>query len=124
MSSWRRVGLALSALAVVTVVGTLGYVVLGFSPLDALYQTVTTVFTVGFREVEPLDTAGKVFTIVLIVVGVGTALYTLGALLELLIEGQLREEPRAIREARRDRLELLEVAQARVGVVVAPLHER
>ena len=56
-----------------------------------LYQTVTTVSTVGFREVEPLDAVGKVFTIVLILLGVGTALFTLGALVEALVEGQLRD---------------------------------
>jgi len=58
--------------------------------LDALYQTVTTVTTVGFREVQPLTSGAKVFTIILILVGVGTALYTLGALIETLLEGQLR----------------------------------
>jgi voltage-gated potassium channel len=75
------------ALAVVIVAGTVGYVVLGFGWLDALYQTVTTVTTVGFREVKQLSTAGKVFTIVLILLGVGTALYTLSVLLETFVEG-------------------------------------
>ena len=49
--------------------GTVGYVLLGFGWLDAPYQTVTTVSTVGFREVEPLSAAGQVFTMVLILVG-------------------------------------------------------
>src|SRR4029079_6172612 len=70
-------------------VRTIGYVVLGFGALDALYQTVTTVTTVGFREVEPLGRSGQIFTIVLILAGVGTALYTLTVLLELLVEGHL-----------------------------------
>ena len=48
------------------------------SLLDALYQTVTTVTTVGFREVQPL-TPRQMFTIALILTGVGTALYTLGS---------------------------------------------
>jgi voltage-gated potassium channel len=91
VTNWRRLSLALSTLAGIIGVGTLGYVVLGFSPLDALYQTVTTVATVGFREVEPLDAAGKIFTILLILVGVGTALYTFTVLLETLIEGHLAE---------------------------------
>jgi voltage-gated potassium channel len=73
----------------VFVLGTIGYVILGFSALDAVYQTVTTVATVGFREVQPLDDAGKVFTIVLILVGVGTALYTFSVVLETLLEGHL-----------------------------------
>lgn len=87
----RRLRLALGALALVLVGGTVGYVLLGFGWLDAAYQTVTTVTTVGFREVQPLTAGGKVFTILLILVGVGTALYTLGLLLEAVIEGHLRE---------------------------------
>ena len=47
--------------------------------------------TVGFREVRPLGTAGKIFTIVLIVIGVGTVLYNLGVVLEIITEGQLRQ---------------------------------
>ena len=91
MGQLSRVRLALLALCAVLVVGTIGYVVLGFSVLDALYQTVTTVTTVGFREVQPLTPIGQVFTIALILTGVGTALYTLGVLLEALIEGELRQ---------------------------------
>jgi voltage-gated potassium channel len=86
----RRIQLALLAVLGVVVAGTAGYIVLGFSPLDALYQTVTTITTVGFREVHPLTPAGKIFTIALILVGVGTALYAFGVVLETLIEGHLR----------------------------------
>jgi voltage-gated potassium channel len=76
----------------VIVAGTVGYVILGFGFVDALYQTVTTITTVGFREVRPLSTVGEFFTIALILVGVGTALYTFGVLLEALIEGHLRQQ--------------------------------
>jgi voltage-gated potassium channel len=85
----RRPALALAVLLGVIVGGTIGYIVLGFSVLDAVYQTVTTVTTVGFREVEPLTGPGKVFTIVLIVVGVGSALYALVLVMETLLERQL-----------------------------------
>jgi voltage-gated potassium channel len=76
----------------VIVAGTVGYVILGFGFVDALYQTVTTITTVGFREVRPLSTVGEFFTIALILVGVGTALYTFGVVLEALIEGHLRQQ--------------------------------
>jgi voltage-gated potassium channel len=85
--SWRHVALGIALLALIVVIGTIGYMLLGFGGLDATYQTVTTITTVGFREVEPLSSAGKVFTIVLILAGVGTALYTLTVGLELLVEG-------------------------------------
>jgi voltage-gated potassium channel len=79
------------ALLAVLVVGTVGYVALGFSVLDASYQTVTTVSTVGFREVEALSAVGKGFTIGLILAGVGTALYTFGVVFEFVVEGELRQ---------------------------------
>ena len=91
MSHWRRLGGAMIALAAVVVVGTIGYLLLGFSLLDAAYQTVTTVSTVGFREVRPLTPAGEIFTMVLILVGVGAALYAFSVLIETLLEGRLNE---------------------------------
>src|SRR5215472_11764775 len=74
----------------VILAGTIGYIVLGFGVLDAVFQTVTTITTVGFREIEPLDSAGKIFTIVLILAGVGTVLYAFGVVIETLVEGHLR----------------------------------
>lgn len=91
MGGLRRINRAVLALVVVTVLGTVGYLLLGFTPLEAMYQTVTTVATVGFREVRPLTPAGMVFTMVLIVVGVGTVLYNLGVILEAVTEGHLRQ---------------------------------
>jgi voltage-gated potassium channel len=91
MSHWRRLGGALALLLAVLVVGTVGYVVLGFGLLDGLYQTVTTVATVGYREVQPLTTAGKIFTMVLILLGVGAALYAFSVLIETLVEGRLQD---------------------------------
>ncbi len=87
----RRIGVALAGLGAVTVLGTIGYLLLGFTFLEATYQTVTTVATVGFREVRPLSPAGMVFTMVLILVGVGVVLYNLGVILEGLTEGHLRQ---------------------------------
>jgi voltage-gated potassium channel len=90
MTDWRRVVFGLIVLFVVMALGTIGYVAFGFDLLDAVYQTVTTVTTVGFREVRPFSDGAQIFTIVLILVGVGAALYTLSALIEVLVEGQLR----------------------------------
>lgn len=94
----RRIRVALLGLVVVITLGTLGYVLLpvsaddtGFGPLQALYQTVTTVATVGFREVHPLSPLGMVFTILLIILGAGTVLYCLGLLVEAVTEGHLRQ---------------------------------
>jgi len=88
---FRRVRIGLAALVLVVVGGTVGFLVMGYDLLDALYQTVVTVTTVGYAPPHPLHSGGKVFTIVLILVGVGTALYAFTAALELLIEGHMRD---------------------------------
>ena len=54
MEPLHRIRTALLALLAVTVFGTVGYLLLGFTLMEAAYQTVTTVSTVGFREVRPL----------------------------------------------------------------------
>ncbi|HMD46285.1 MAG TPA: potassium channel protein [Acidimicrobiales bacterium] len=86
-----RVRVGIGILALVLVAGTVGYVILGFGVLDALFQTVVTITTVGFGPDRPLSDGAKVFTMVLILVGVGTALYTFTITLEVLIEGHMRE---------------------------------
>lgn len=84
----RAVGLLL----VVIVAGTVGYRLLGLGWFDALYQAVTTITTVGFREIPDDPTDGfRAFTIVLVLLGVGSALYALGVLLESLVEGAIAE---------------------------------
>ncbi|HUO47310.1 MAG TPA: potassium channel protein [Acidimicrobiales bacterium] len=88
---FRRVRIGLAVLALVVVAGTVGYLLFGFSLLDALYQTVITVTTVGFNSPHELTAGGKAFTMVLILVGVGTALYTFSSVLEVLIEGHMRD---------------------------------
>ena len=71
--------------------GTTGYMVIeGWGAWDAFYMTVTTVATVGFREVHPLSMAGQVFTVLLIVSGVGTAFYTATLLATTIVEGGLQ----------------------------------
>jgi voltage-gated potassium channel len=88
---FRRVRIGLVTLTLVLLAGTAGYLILGFDFLDSLYQTVTTVTTVGFTSPRPLGMGSKIFTIVLILVGVGTALFTFSAVLELRIEGHMRD---------------------------------
>jgi voltage-gated potassium channel len=72
--------------------GTAGYMWLErLSLVDALYLTAVTVSTVGYGDVVPVTPAGRMFTVVLIVVGAGTGLYLLGALAQNVLEGQLRD---------------------------------
>ena len=85
----RRLYIGLTGLLLVLVAGTIGYIGFGLSLLDALFQTVITVSTVGFGEARPFSSGEKVFTIVLIFVGVATAAYTFGVGIDTLVEGYL-----------------------------------
>jgi voltage-gated potassium channel len=92
ISPGRRFLIAVVGILALTVVGAIGYrVIEGFPLIDALYMSVITISTVGYGEVHSLSPAGRVFTILLIVTGVGTAFYLLATAAELLIEGQLRD---------------------------------
>jgi len=92
MSAWRRLEFGILLLLVLLATGVAGYVLIeGWSFLDALYMTVITVSTVGFHEVQPLSTAGRIFTICLIILGVGTAFYILVGAVTIVIEGELGE---------------------------------
>jgi voltage-gated potassium channel len=87
----RRIERALLALGAITVIGVLGYIVFeGWSFTEALYMTVITLTTVGYREVRPLDTTGQLWTMVLLVTGVGTLFYAAVSSVELVVEGAIR----------------------------------
>ena len=66
------------ALELLVGIGIAGYMVIeGWSLLDAAYMTILTFTTVGYEEVHPLSTGGRIFTIFLMIVGVGVMLYIL-----------------------------------------------
>src|SRR5919199_1274818 len=87
----RRIRSALLALGAIMVAGVLGYMVFeGWSFIDALYMTVITLTTVGYREVHALDTSGKLWTMALLITGVGTLFYVAVSSVELVVEGTIR----------------------------------
>ncbi len=82
-------------------VGTMGYRVLeGWSWHDALFMTVITLSTVGYGEVRPLSISGELFTVALILLGVGGVAYTFSSLADYLIAGELNGMLRKQRMAR------------------------
>src|SRR5947207_8859973 len=92
MSAGRRFIVALAGIALLTAGGAFGFAMIeGMSAIDALYMSIITISTVGFAEVKPLSPEGRIFTMALIVTGVGTAFYLFAVVAELLIEGGLRD---------------------------------
>lgn len=89
MSPSRRLFWGISALATITVTGTIGYMLIeGWPFVDAIYMTIITISTVGYAEVHPLSAGGQIFSIFLIIGGVGGALYSLSAIMAYIVEGQ------------------------------------
>jgi len=94
---WRRFRTAMIAVIVVVAYGWTGYLMLGLPWFDAFYQTVISITTVGYSEIGATvenTTRYRAFTLSLVVVGVGSVLYTIGAMADSLIEGSLNEELR------------------------------
>ncbi len=102
----RQVFCILILAIAVLVSGTVGYVVIeGWSLLDAFYMTVITLTTVGFGEVHPLSSSGKIFTVFLVGSGVFVVTYSISFLVGLLAEGRAGE----FLLRRRVRMELREI---------------
>jgi voltage-gated potassium channel len=84
-----RLVLPLSLLVSVVAVGTLGYrwlwSAVGGTWLDALFMTFTTITTIGYGEVKPLDGPGRVFTMVIALAGIGAFFYTFSVVLDHLV---------------------------------------
>ncbi len=91
MNPVKDLKISLLILVVLITLGTAGYMLIeGWGFLDALYMTVITLATVGFNEVHHLSDAGRVFTILLIVIGVSVLGYIVGKLAQTMFEGQFQ----------------------------------
>jgi voltage-gated potassium channel len=84
-----RLRLALLLGVLLIAAGTVGYVGIDhYSTMDALYMTIITLSTVGYGEVKPLDGAGRIFTMVLILGGIGTAAWVFTTVIEVFVSEQ------------------------------------
>ena len=86
----RHLLIAFSLLIIILLTGITGYhIIEGWGFLDSFYMTVISITTVGFREVYPLSSPGKAFTIILILVSLSIVTYFFYAFATILIEGHL-----------------------------------
>lgn len=78
------------AIVIILAVGTFGYrFIEGWTLLESLYMTVITITTIGFKEVHDLGPHGEVFTISIIVLGMGVTAYLLLAATRFVVEGEV-----------------------------------
>src|SRR5262245_53664267 len=99
-----RLVLPLSLVLGVMAAGTLGFRWLwrdvGGTWLDALFMTVTTITTIGYGEVKPLTGPGRIFTMLIALVGIGSLFYTFTVVMESLVARRVADVPRRRRMAR------------------------
>ena len=87
----RRLTATLLALCALLSASTIGYMKIeGWSPIESFYMTVITLTTVGFSEVRPLTEGGRIFTICLILLGVGLAAFLLSSIFEHVMSEEWR----------------------------------
>lgn len=93
MSNLLRRGLIIAALLVAVLsLGTAGFILIeDYPPLDAFYMALTTIATVGYMEVHPLSSAGRIFNSALIVIGVSSAFLAIGMMTQTVIEMEMGE---------------------------------
>jgi len=86
----RRLCIVFALSAALLGIGTVGYILVeGWNPKDAFYMTVITLATVGYNEVHPLSDPGRIFTMVLLLLGVGYTFYVIGYIVRSLVEGRI-----------------------------------
>src|SRR5215470_17444568 len=91
MKSMQNLRLIILALALVILAGTAGYHFLfGWRWLDGFYMVVTTLTTIGYQEIHPLNDAGRVLNLFIIFFGVALVFLAIGALTQALLEFELR----------------------------------
>ena len=92
MDPLKKIKFSLLSLIILIGGGTFGYSAIeDWNLFESLYMTIITLTTVGYNEVHNLSHQGQIFTIFLIVFGVGTIAYTIGSMIQFMVEGQLHQ---------------------------------
>ena len=87
-----RVFYIAACLAGIAVIGTIGYTSIeGWDVVDSFYMTIITLTTVGYGEVRELSLAGRMFTVALLLVGVGMVFYGAATIAEARFEERIRQ---------------------------------
>ena len=96
----KQIWFAIGAFVLILVLGSIGYMTIeGWGFFDSLYMTIISLSTVGFNEVHTLSNAGRVVTIVVIVLGIGVGGYAIGNISAFLVGGEIQKIMRGRRRS-------------------------
>jgi len=91
MNRTRHLRIALFLAVAIFIFGVIGYSLIeGWSLIDAVYMTAITLSTVGYKEVHALSDSGRIFTVVLVIFGVGFSAYVAAAIVQFMVEIRIR----------------------------------
>jgi voltage-gated potassium channel len=123
MVTFRKIAQWSASLLALLVVGSLGFMWLeGWNFCDSLYMTVTTLTTVGYGETHPLDRAGRIYNMVLILSGMGVLFYIVGSLARAVVEGEIHAalgRRKLIKHIKRLKNHYILCGFGRIGEIVA-----
>ena len=89
-NSFIKIAIGSAFFILTIIVAVIGYLIFGWTTLEAIYMVVITIFGVGYGEVKPLETAPeKIFTIFVILAGTSSALYIVGGFVQMVAEGEI-----------------------------------
>ncbi len=90
MSARMKLAGAIFTLVLITIISSLGLAYLEGWPLfSALWVTIISLTTTGYGDIVPETYAGRAFLLLVLVVGVGTVAYSMGAIINILVESQI-----------------------------------
>ncbi|PAY21367.1 potassium channel protein [Rhodopirellula sp. SM50] len=100
-TSINKMRLGMAVLAGTCLIAVTGYVIAGWSLLDAVYMVAITIFGVGYGEVRPVVDPGlKLFTLTVVVTGCSSGIYVLGGFVQMIAEGEIQRALGARRMSR------------------------
>lgn len=89
-SSFQRILIGAVFFSITIFVAVIGYILAGWTVIDAIYMVVITIFGVGYGEVNPLETTSlRVFTILVIIAGALSVAYMVAGFVQLVTEGEI-----------------------------------
>ncbi len=92
LKHYNHILIPIYLLGAIVVMGTFGYHFISDYPfIDAFYMTISTVATVGFGEVHPLNNAGRIFTAFLIIISFGTFAYAISSITRFVMDGEFNQ---------------------------------